>query len=285
MAARAARACAVVCAGACVSAAVALAVQPATAQAATWNPNTGTYTFEQAKELKAMASKADGQWGVRGAWPKATSTVTGEQVSVSAASVKKVVVAAGITLVPANTFYKQTFASVSIPPSVKTVGKYAFGECKKLKKVSLPGVKKLGDYAFDKCVKLAGVKVPKVTSVGSYCFEGCAALTSVTLKKATTLKSGAFLDCAKIKKARLSKVQKIGYTAFQGCTALKTVTITSTKLKSVAAGAFAVGKRSLSIRVPKARRVQYARLIAKGKANLMQACLSTVTSTITVTGV
>ncbi len=54
-----------------------------------------------------------------------------------------------------------SFTSLTIPGSVKTIGNYAFSNCQQLKTVTFSeGVQSLGDYVFSGCGLLTGVDLP-----------------------------------------------------------------------------------------------------------------------------
>ena len=98
-------------------------------------------------------------------------------------------------------------------------------------------------------VKLAGVKF-KVTSIAPNCAKGCKKLTKVVIGK---------------------NVNVIGKNAFNGCTMLKTITIKSTSLKKVGAGAFKGINKKATISVPKAKKKAYVKLLKnKGQAKTVK---------------
>lgn len=142
------------------------------------------------------------------------------------------------------------------------------------------------------------VKKNSVYTVGNYKYKittaktngkGTVSLTGVkskdlkkTLKKITvgaTVKIGgkkfnvteigskAFSDCQKVTSASVgANVTKIGASAFSGCKKLKEVKITSKKLKSVGKNAFKNISSKAKIKVPKAKKKAYAKILkSKGQ--------------------
>lgn len=107
-------------------------------------------------------------------------------------------------------FYKSgirdDLRSVSIPSTVKKIGKTAFAYCDKLTDIVIPGsVEQIGDHAFVGCHSLRRIVIPgNVKKIGNFSFWNC-----------TGLREAVILDGVKV----------IGQVAFRGCTALRTVDI------------------------------------------------------------
>ncbi len=133
-----------------------------------------------------------------------------------------------------------TLTSVTIPNTVKTIGKYAFSCCAGLTSLEIPSsVKLIGESAFRDCVGLTSLEIPSsVKLIGEYAFFGCDGLTSVTVGD-TTIPSGvarsvvieekAFSSCENLTKVTIRNVVKsIGQGAFYTCAKLETVEYTGT---------------------------------------------------------
>jgi hypothetical protein len=104
--------------------------------------------------------------------------------------------------------YTGTASAVSIPVSVKHIGKEAFSGHAELKKVEIPGYVESIDYnAFSGCTSLENVVIPDtVTAIGNGAFSGCSSLKTVTIgKKLDTLGNGVFTDCTALSEIKLSK--------------------------------------------------------------------------------
>ena len=82
---------------------------------------------------------------------------------------------------------------------VKTIGEYAFRECKNLTTLTFEeGVKEIGQSAFYKC-NLQTVVIPNsVTKIGDFAFQGNSSLTSVSLPNTLTSvdTEKVFRDCS-----------------------------------------------------------------------------------------
>ncbi|RBI46854.1 leucine-rich repeat domain-containing protein, partial [Metamycoplasma hominis] len=73
---------------------------------------------------------------------------------------------------------------VTIPSSVKEIGKGAFSDCKNLKEVILnEGLEKIGDEAFSS-TKIESITIPgSVKEIGGRAFSGCTNLEEVSLNE------------------------------------------------------------------------------------------------------
>ena len=94
--------------------------------------------------------------------------------------------------------YTGTASAVSIPTSVKHIGKEAFLGHTELVKVEIPGYVEDIDYnAFSGCTSLERISIPDtVTSIGNGAFSGCSNLKSIKLGKGVRkLGTGVFADC------------------------------------------------------------------------------------------
>jgi hypothetical protein len=88
-------------------------------------------------------------------------------------------------------------------------------------------------------------------------------LNNVTCK-VTEVSAKAFKSCKKLKKVTIGKnVTTIGKQAFSGCASLKKVTVKSKVLKSVGAKALKGINKKAVIKVPKAKKAAYKKLLAK----------------------
>ncbi len=87
-----------------------------------------------------------------------------------------------VTEIASFTFRGSALRCLHLPPSLETVGAYAFESCKRLTSVILPdSVKKLGSRAFANCTTLSYVHIGRgVTTWNVYAFGGCTALSSMS---------------------------------------------------------------------------------------------------------
>ncbi|MDE6014766.1 MAG: leucine-rich repeat protein [Acetatifactor sp.] len=138
-------------------------------------------------------------------------------------------------IVPANLFYKATFAEdadIVIPSNIQEIGEGAFGESN-LKKITLEdtvsqpsSLTTIGKRAFYKCTLLESITFPiTVQSLGESSFEGCLGLTELVIPDSvTTLNAKVFCDCKNVATVKLSNATTtVGDYVFANCLALKEV--------------------------------------------------------------
>ncbi|MEI6752934.1 MAG: leucine-rich repeat domain-containing protein [Paludibacter sp.] len=153
--------------------------------------------------------------------------------------------------------------SYTVPPTVKSIGTYAFYYCKSLSgSINIPAsVTSIGDYAFYGCSSLTAFNVSSgnnryfstngvlynlaqdsllicplgktgafsipgtVKTVDYYAFDGCSGLTSITIPSSvTTIGTYAFEYCTGLTEIKIPKnVTSIGSGAFYNCTSLTKV--------------------------------------------------------------
>lgn len=155
--------------------------------------------------------------------------------------------------------------SVTVPGSVKTIGKEAFSKCHYLKSVVMEeGVTDIEENAFSQCGDLEDIIIPEsVTDIESYLvfsgtkwFEkkkaestmfiaggkviyGRMCTGSVEIPEGITeIKSGAFQECKEITGIKLpGSLKIIGSKAFMSCTGLKEIVLPNS-LESIGSSAF-----------------------------------------------
>ena len=147
-------------------------------------------------------------------------------------SLKSVTVTGGNILYGA--FYNCTgLTSVTIPNSVKSIGRGAFDGCSGLTSITIPNsVKSIGRGAFYNCKGLTSITIPNsVKSIGSSAFSGCTGLTTVNWNATACTSAGSsgspiFKDCSNLATVNIGdNVKIIPSYAFAGCTGLTSITI------------------------------------------------------------
>ena len=121
-------------------------------------------------------------------------------------SSRTAVIPAGVTSIgeEAFAFLKGRYlTSVTIPGSVKIIGKHAFRSCENLKSIILPeGVTVIGEEAFWGCSSLESVTIPgSVTTIGRDAFRECRSLTSITIPRRL---ESVFKDCKSVRSINFS---------------------------------------------------------------------------------
>ena len=116
-----------------------------------------------------------------------------------------------------------------IPPSVTSIGSYAFYNCSGLTSVTMPSsVTSIGSSAFYGCSGLTSVTIPEgVTSINSWVFCRCSGLTAVTIPEGvTSIGNGAFQSCSGLMSLTIPpSVMSIGDSVFDRCNMLDSVVI------------------------------------------------------------
>ena len=145
-----------------------------------------------------------------------------------------------VTAIDEGTFMMNTeLKRVSIPSTVKTIGKDAFNHCNSLELVNLPpNLTEISDYAFAQC-GLQTINIPdKVKTIGQSAFNDCY-LKSISLPNSVKkIGKSAFSACRWLKDVKLgNSVESIGEAAFSVCTDLKSITLPAS-LKEIGAWAF-----------------------------------------------
>ncbi len=138
---------------------------------------------------------------------------------------------AGINPLPYMNEIPEYFAEGSqinitqIPENIKSIGDYAFSNCRSLTSIIIPNsVKNIRYRTFSDCTNLTSITIPNsVTSIGSSAFSNCSSLTSIEIPDSvTSIGSHAFNDCSSLTGITIpSSVTSIGWGAFSGCPYLK----------------------------------------------------------------
>lgn len=146
----------------------------------------------------------------------------------------------------------KTLPNVTIPGSIKTIGKYAFALNDSLKTAIIDsgvtliddyaffqngslesvttgdGLQSIGKYAFAQNTTLTDVELAStLTKIGQNSFQSCSSLPSLTMQDAViSIGEYAFADCSLLKTIRLSEnLPTIEKGLFSNCTSLADLTI------------------------------------------------------------
>lgn len=107
----------------------------------------------------------------------------------------------------------QTFETIVIPETMKSIGDAAFRGCKKLRAITLPEqVKEFGTEIFHGCRSLEDVKLPShMESIPSHMFGACSSLEHIEIPQSVKrIEDGAFGGCTALKNISLpSKLEYI----------------------------------------------------------------------------
>ncbi len=148
----------------------------------------------------------------------------------SGLSVERVTIPDTVKEIGKNAFEDcKSLNSIEIPDGVTEIGEYAFFGCTSLTSLTIPnGVKKIEESTFIRCTRLTSVTIPNsVTKIGKSAFNGCTNLTSITIPNSVTeIGQGAFFGCTGLTSLTIpNSVTTIGRNAFAGCTGLTSISI------------------------------------------------------------
>ena len=90
-----------------------------------------------------------------------------------------------------------------MPNTISSIGEYAFAECSKLKKISIPtGVCSIKKCAFQHCESLQEIEMSKgIEFIEEDAFEGCKFLEYIAIPKSIIrIEDGAFANCSRLRK-------------------------------------------------------------------------------------
>ncbi|MCL2630341.1 MAG: leucine-rich repeat domain-containing protein [Firmicutes bacterium] len=189
--------------------------------------------------------------------PSSVKTI-GRQAFLNCVSVSKIVIPRSVEVIGAGAFmncsqlqevelYVTTQAGA---PQLHTIGESAFEGASALRQISLPpSLKSLGDYAFFGCTQLArveGLNATQIDRIGISAFEDCTSLTEIRLPQSVaTVDTGAFRNCTQLRTLTFTLgLRVIGFEAFRNCTSLNAITLTSA-ISVIEARAF-VGATSIN---------------------------------------
>lgn len=144
-------------------------------------------------------------------------------------------------------------STVSLPQSLKSIGKNAFLQCFGLTSIIIPNsVESIGEMAFYQCIDLTSVKLPdQLKSIVNKLFEDCSELESVVIpENVERVGESAFNGCAKLQSVTFpSNLKAIDYCAFYGCHKLQTIDLPE-NLQSIGCYAFYECSSLSSIHLP-----------------------------------
>ena len=154
--------------------------------------------------------------------------------------ISSVQIADGITDIPDSAFWGcETLVNITLPQTVRTIGKGAFTQCVNLTQINIPeGATSIGDYAFFLCGSLTQLTIPdSVTSIEGNPFQYMSAEIQVSPENpAFSVTDGVLFNkdhtrliacpCNKAGAYEIPEgVREIGAHAFQNCDDLTDVTI------------------------------------------------------------
>lgn len=134
-------------------------------------------------------------------------------------NISTVILPEGIKKIDAYAFNESSVSQISIPSTVTTIGKQAFGKCTSLKSITVPASVTNFDSAFYMSGLTSVTFENGVKAISPKAFEGCTSLTSVSIPSSVeSIGMGAFYWCTSLGEIEIpSSVTSIGNLAFAGC--------------------------------------------------------------------
>ena len=158
------------------------------------------------------------------------------------------VTAIGESAFNTDTSPNNSFAKISAPITVKSVGRLAFIHYGVLHHASFPAATSIGEDAFFDCATFASISMPSVASIGKRSFYSCISLASVSMPSVTSVGVNAFAYCSSLASVSMPSVTSVGVNAFVYCTSLSSVSVPS--VASIGDGAFNFCGSLASINLP-----------------------------------
>lgn len=162
----------------------------------------------------------------------------------------------GIEFIDENTIdkkAKERLTSIAIPNTVKTIGKRAFFDCRKLRSVTIPdSVTTIDTDAFCDCVNLTSINIPNsVTMIGEDVFMNCYSLESIEIPSSMKyIPKSMFDNCRSLVSVTIpSSIQSIRRYAFSGCDSLESIVLPD-GLKIIGDMIFANDENLQSVTIP-----------------------------------
>lgn len=145
-------------------------------------------------------------------------------------SLKSISIPNSIKSIGKEAFYGCTsLTGITIPSGVTIIGNDTFINCTSLTDISILGnVTIIGDRAFDHCTSLKAITIPySVISIGVNAFDYCTTLKNISVPNSVnSIGNYAFAHCISITSVTLSNnITAIADSTFDGCTSLTTITI------------------------------------------------------------
>ena len=139
-------------------------------------------------------------------------------------SIRKFNIPEGVTKINGYAFRYTGLKSITIPDSVKVIGRFAFSRCENLKTVELPIGVELYEDAFS-FSGLESVELKDVKLQGYFIFEDCGQLKSVIIKGDTpVIPAQTFENCIDLTHIELPETLKqIEYDVFNRCDKLREI--------------------------------------------------------------
>ena len=122
-----------------------------------------------------------------------------------------------------SAFRASNIKNITLSSNVKTIGEYAFADCKDLLTIDNwdNSVETIASHAFENCTKMNltsnNSNDNKVTSIGGYAFRNCESLNTLSLEYIRDINESAFENCISLEEIGVKIIESIGANAFKNC--------------------------------------------------------------------
>ena len=203
------------------------------------------YTVASPKKTSTAKSKSKTTSSAKSTKPRVTAAAP-EEIKVSrndcridskntltayTGSEKAIILPDGIKAIGAKAFELSDVTSVVIPEGCEEIEEFAFNECSKLKRVTLPGtIRKIGRSAFYHAYNIYSIVIPEgVEEIGNTAFSDCTKLRKISLPGTIRkIGSSAFARSGLTSIVIPDGCEEIGGLAFWECKKLKSATFPDT---------------------------------------------------------
>ena len=173
----------------------------------------GAQAFKNCKKLKSFHFPKN--------WKETDNWGSGEILR-GCEKITSVTVPEGVENLPEFAFGGSDYLkTVTLPSTLKTIGKAALRDCDAITSVTIPdSVTSIGEEAFRYCENLKNIKLPKsLVTIGGYAMSDCPRIREIVIPgKVTTVGYAAFYNDERLETADLpDSVENLGRYAFEKC--------------------------------------------------------------------
>ena len=143
--------------------------------------------------------------------------------------IERVCLPEGLTHIETWSFYLSKISKITIPNSVRYIGKNAFNSCSLLSSIFIPqNITDIKEGTFQGCSSLESITIPdSVKNIEKEVFYDCSSLSSIILSKSLcNIGESAFAYCSSLESITIpDSVEDIEKKAFDGCSSLSKISI------------------------------------------------------------
>ena len=120
----------------------------------------------------------------------------------------------------------QNLLTVETHDGLRKIGRFAFGNCRSLRRINIKSIVEIDESAFHNCALNSVEFGDRLEKIGGAAFSVCSSLTNLKLPFITTIGDYAFTTCASLIGIEFSeRLEKIGGGAFWDCKRLQRIAV------------------------------------------------------------